>query len=87
MNQTKNKFESLLVLHYRLCRASVKELKSIGQQIADTLQYIEKYHLFPTDLSDSFREQLALICESGSNELKLEVSKGLYLYLGKVLFC
>lgn len=86
MNQTKNKFEGLLVLHYRLCRASVKELKSIGQQIADTLQYIEKYHLFPTDLSDSFREQLALMCESGSNELKLGVSKGLYLYLGKMLF-
>lgn len=86
MNQAKNKFESLLVLHYKLCRASQNELKGIGEQIADAFQYVEKYNLFPLDLPRNFRTQLTLMCEVGSNELKLEISKELYVFLGKLMF-
>lgn len=87
MNQTKNKYESLLTLHYKLCRSGVNELREIGKQISDVLQFVEKYKLFPVDLSEHFRKQLALICEgSGSNEQKLVISKELYLYLGKMMF-
>lgn len=87
MNQTKNKFEKLLTLHYKLCRAAENELMEIGQQISDVLQFVEKYKLFPVDLSEHFRKQLALICEGGgANELKLELSKELYIYLGKMMF-
>ena len=86
MNHTKNKYESLLVLHNRLCKASVNELKEIGQQISDILQYIEKYHLFPIDLSDNSRKKILLMCEGGSEELKLGVAKDLYLFLGKMMF-
>ena len=87
MNQTKNKYESLLTLHYKLCRSGVNELREIGKQISDVLQFVEKYKLFPVDLSEHFRKQLALICEGGgSNEQKLEISKELYLYLGKMMF-
>lgn len=71
MNQTKNKYERLLTLHYKLCRAEENELREIGQQISGVLQFVEKYKLFPVDLSEHFRKQLALICEGGvSDELK-----------------
>lgn len=50
------------------------------------LQYIEKYHLFPIDLSENSREKLSLLCENGTGELKLEISKELYLFLGKMMF-
>lgn len=87
MNQTKNKYERLLTLHYKLCRAEENELREIGQQISGVLQFVEKYKLFPVDLSEHFRKQLALICEGGvSDELKLDVSKELYIYLGKMMF-
>lgn len=65
----------------------MNELKKIGQQISDALQFVEKYKQFPVDLSDRFRKQLALICEGGvSDELKLDLSKELYIYLGKMMF-
>ena len=86
MNQAKVKFESLLALHNKLCRAPVNELRAVGQQISDILQYIEKYNLFPIDLSDSSRKQIASMIEDGSEEIKLEVSKDLYLFLGKMMF-
>lgn len=87
MNQTKNKYENLLVLHYKLCRAAENELREIGQQIFGVLQFVEKYKLFPVDLSEHFRKQLALICEGfTSGELKLELSKELYIYLGQMMF-
>ena len=87
MNQTKNKYENLLALHYKLCRAAENELREIGQQIFGVLQFVEKYKLFPVDLSEHFRKQHALICEGGgANELKLELSKELYIYLGKMMF-
>ena len=82
MNQAKKKYEDLLVLHYKLCRASQSVLKDIGKQIADTLQYVEKYNLFPIELPEDFREQLAQMCEVGSDELKLKISKDLYVFLG-----
>lgn len=56
MNQTKNKYESLLTLHYKLCRYGVNELREIGKQISDVLQFVEKYKLFPVDLSEHFRD-------------------------------
>lgn len=86
MNQAKKKYENLLVLHYQLCRASQNRLKDIGKQIADTLQYVVKYNLFPIDLPEDFREQLAQMCEIGSDELKLKISKDLYVFLGKMMF-
>ena len=86
MNQTKKQYESLLVLHNKLCKASVNELKEIGQQISDVLQYIEQYHLFPIDMSEYSRKQITLMGENGSEELKLSVSKDLYLFLGKMMF-
>ena len=87
MNQTKYNYERLLTLHYTLCRAGVNEMRGIGQQITDVLQFVERYKLFPVDLSDRFREQLALICEGdSSSELKLYVSKELYIYLGRMMF-
>lgn len=86
MNQTKIQYENLLVLHYKLCRASVNELKDIARQISDVLQFIERYKLFPIDLSDYSRKRLALMCEGGSEKLKLEISKDLYLFLGKMMF-
>ncbi len=86
MNQTKIQFESLLVLHNRLCKASENELKEIGRQISDVLKYVEKYQLFPIDLSEESQEEIALLCESGAKERKLEVSKDLYLFLGKMIF-
>lgn len=86
MNQAKRQYENLLVLHNSLCKASVNELKSIGQQLSDMLLYIEKYNLFPTDLPDRFRKLLALMCDGDSSDLKLEVSKELYLYLGRMMF-
>lgn len=86
MNQAKKKYENLLVLHYKLCRASQNILKDIGKQIADTLQYVVKYNLFPIDLPEDFREQLAQMCEIGSDELKLKISKDLYVFLGKMMF-
>ncbi len=87
MNQTKNKYESLLTLHYKLCRSGVNELREIGKQISDVLQFVEKYKLFPVDLSEHFRKQLALICEGRvSDELKQDISKELYIYLGQMMF-
>lgn len=86
MNQTKKQYEELLILHNKLCRATVNEQREIGQQISDVLQYIEKYHLFPIDLSENSREKLSLLCENGAGELKLEISKELYLFLGKMMF-
>lgn len=86
MNQAKKSFEKLLVLHYKLCGAKVNELDIIGKQIIDSIHFIENYHLFPVDLSKSFRDKLASMCEHGSEELKLEVSRDLYLYLGKMMF-
>ena len=87
MNQTKNKYESLLTLHYMLCRTEENELREIGQQISDVLQFVEKYKLFPVDLSEHFQKRLVLICEgSVSDELKLDISKELYIYLGKMMF-
>ena len=86
MNQTKKQYECLLVLHNKLCNASVNELKEIGQQISDVLQYIERYNLFPIDLSDYSRKQIARMGEGGSEKLKLEVSKDLYVFLGKMMF-
>lgn len=87
MNQTKNKYESLLTLHYMLCRTEENELREIGQQISDVLQFVEKYKLFPVDLSEHFQKRLVLICEGNvSDELKLDISKELYIYLGKMMF-
>lgn len=86
MNQTKKQYEELLILHNKLCRATVNELRGIGQHISDVLQYVEKYHLFPIDLSENSRKKLSLLCENGTGELKLEISKELYLFLGKMMF-
>lgn len=86
MNHAKILFESLMTLHYKLCRASNNELKGIGEQIKENLLYVEKYKLFPVELSEHFWAQLALMCEGGSTELKLDISKELYLYLGKMTF-
>ena len=86
MNQAKNNFEKLLVLHYKLCRAAVNEIECIGKQIIEVIHYVEKYNLFPVDLSERVRERLELMCERGSSDLKLEISKDLYLYLGRMMF-
>lgn len=86
MNQTKKQFESLLTLHYKLCRAEENELSDLGLQIRDVFQFVERYKLFPVDLSEQFREQLTLMCERGSKNLKLILSKELYLYLGRMMF-
>lgn len=73
MNQTKRSFENLLVLHYKLCRAKINDLKEIVRQILDVLQFIEKYKLFPIDLSDLFREHLVLLCEGSSDAKKMQL--------------
>lgn len=86
MNQTKVQYENLLVLHNRLCRADVTDLKDIGHQISDVLCFVEKYKLFPVDLSKHFHEQLTLMCDGGSCDLKQEISKELYLYLGRMMY-
>ena len=55
MNTAKKKYESLLILHNRLCNVlnEVDYLKIIDL-LKEDIQLVKQYHLFPIELSDKF---------------------------------
>ena len=86
MNKTKEKYESLLLLNYKLCSSPENEIKGVCNQIIEIFDYIKTYNLFPVDLPDSFQEGLSHICDEYSNDLRILIAKELYVYLAKTMF-
>ena len=86
MNKTKEKYESLLLLNYKLCSSPENEINGVCNQIIEIFDYIKTYNLFPVDLPDSFQEGLAQICNEYSNNLRIIIAKELYVYLAKTMF-
>lgn len=86
MNTAKKKYESLLILHNRLCNVlnEVDYLKIIDL-LKEDIQLVKQYHLFPIELSDKFYDCLNGIVESLETD-KLFLAKELYVYLARLMF-
>ena len=86
MNYAKHKYESLILLHNRLCKSSNSDYLEIIQSIAHELDEIKRYNLFPLDFSNDFYKTLTKEKNSDFEKDKLNLAKELYIYLAKTLF-
>jgi len=88
MNLTKKKFESLIILHHKLCCSNSENDAEIINCLYQEFNEIEKYHLFPTA---PFLTKINTIHEYCMDKrltqnIHLDLAKELYIYLAKMMF-